>query len=318
MFVSVFFSIAFYNQAGHEIQRITRQQALRAQRLTQDTDTPIELFFRPGTLEDLQEARQRLAYTLLAINGGILIFAGAAAYLLAGITLNPIKKMVDEQNRFISDSSHELRTPLTALRSEIEVALRNKKLTIEEAKKLLESNLEETINLQRLAESLLELAQGGSGIHPKNMSEISIKLAIEAAVKKIEAQARKKHITVNVTAKDLKIRGFHDRLIELFVILLDNAVKYSPSKNSVDITSKKWNRQLEFAVTDHGIGIDEKDIPFIFDRFYRAEKSRNKRETPGYGLGLSIAKKIAEVHGASIEVKSVPGKKTTFSVYFPV
>lgn len=316
MFISVMFSIAIYNAASREVQRVIRIQELRTQHLDQNYPAPPEAFFRPRSLEDLQESRQRLAILLLIINGGIIIFAGGAAYFLAGITLKPIKKMVDEQNRFISDSSHELRTPLTSLRSEIEVALRNKKLTIVDAKKLLESNLEETISLQVLSDHLLELAQNGNIVKPKDMGLLSISEVIKTAIKKVDSQAKNKKITIENNTHNAKILGIQDRLTEVFVILLDNAIKYSDTKGKVNISSKTKPSSVEISITDHGIGIEKGDLPYIFDRFFRADKSRS--QTSGYGLGLSIAKKIVESHNGHITVVSTPSEKTVFSVNFPI
>ncbi len=317
MFISVMFSIAIYNAASREVQRVIRIQELRTQHLDQNYPAPPEAFFRPRSLEDLQESRQRLAILLLIINGGIIIFAGGAAYFLAGITLKPIKKMVDEQNRFITDSSHELRTPLTSLRSEIEVALRNKSLSLVDAKRLLESNLEETISLQVLSDHLLELAQNGRGGGIDKHTNVSISQILNNAIRKIEPQAKRKMIIIQTNISDSIIKGVPDRLTEVFVILLDNAVKYSSKKSVVKISSQKQKNAVTVLVTDHGVGIEKEDLPYIWDRFFRGEKSRTKSETPGHGLGLSIAKKIIDSHNGRIRVESKPGKETTFSVILP-
>jgi two-component system sensor histidine kinase CiaH len=309
------FSIAFYNLAAREIQRVMRVQELRSLKVDLNEQGARQVFFRATPPEDIQESRQRLAIILLLINGGILIFAGGAAYFLAGITLKPISEMVDEQNRFITDSSHELRTPLTSLRSEIEVALRNKNMTPGEARKLLESNLEETISLQALSDHLLELSQNGNVIQKHDMNELSIAETVTAAIKKVEPMAKKKNIVIRNKVAKVNILGVDDRLKEVFIILLDNAVKYSPAKSDIDISSKTKRGEVKISVTNHGVGIEKEDLAHIFNRFYRADKSRS--ETSGYGLGLSIAKKIVESHNGKIEAKSIPGKQTTFTLTLP-
>jgi len=316
MAVSIMFSIAFYGLATREIQRVIRLQEARAQRIQIITpDDQNIAFIRSPSIEDLNESRQRLALILLLINCGIFVFSGGAAYFLAGLTLTPIKEMVDEQNRFISDSSHELRTPLTSLRSEIEVALRNKKLTLPDARKFLESNLEETIALQTLSNNLLELAQNGDMIKPRDMSDFSLLEVLKTAIKRVEPQAKKKQIILKNEAQDATLHGAPDRITELFVILLDNAIKYSKARGKIEIISTNNNKTFGVSVIDHGPGIEENDLPHIFDRFFRADKSRSA--SPGYGLGLSIAKKIAEVHDGRIEAESVPGKQTIFRVVLP-
>jgi signal transduction histidine kinase len=127
--------------------------------------------------------------------------------------------------------------------------------------------------------------------------------------------AKAKQIKIANNIKDTKINGVEDRLTEVFVILLDNAIKYSPKNGKVEIESKKENRRIKISIIDHGMGISEKDLPYIFDRFYRSDKSRSEK---GYGLGLSIAKKIVESHNGSISVKSEIGKQTTFIVNLPI
>jgi signal transduction histidine kinase len=225
--------------------------------------------------------------------------------------------MVDEQNRFITDSSHELRTPLTSLRSEIEVGLRNKKLNLEEAKKIIRSNLEEVLGLQTLSDNLLELAQNGNFINKNSMKNVLLSEIIKDAVRKTDNLANKKKIKIENKIKDAKIFGISDRLTEVLVILLDNAIKYSLPKSTVQIISKIQDNTAKISVIDTGIGIEDKDLPFVFNRFYRASKSRSKTEIAGYGLGLSIAKKIIESHNGHITVESIPREKTTFTVVLP-
>jgi signal transduction histidine kinase len=226
--------------------------------------------------------------------------------------------MVDEQNRFITDASHELRTPLTSLRTEIEVGLRDKTIDLNSAKKLLESNLEEVIALQSLSDNLLELAQNGKEIKNTEKKELSILEIVNKAIKKVEPLALNKGVKIEKKIKDEKIFVVPDRISEVFVILLDNAIKYSKNKTKIIIESKKEKEKISISVTDYGIGIAKDDVPHIFDRFYRANKSRSKTETPGYGLGLSIAKKIIKAHDGEISVSSVFSKKTTFTVSIPI
>lgn len=263
----------------------------------------------------IQEARTRFIISLSIINGIILVLAGTAGYFLAGRTLKPIKEMVDEQNRFISDSSHELRTPLTSLRSEIEVNLRNKNLSVSSAKKLLESNLEEVISLQILSDRLLQLTQIES--LKKVNTKVSIQECIDQAIKKLNGTVKKKNVVIKKQLNNTFIYGVEDRIIELFVILIDNAIKYSPQKSTITISMKNKKNIVEITVSDTGIGIDKKDLPFIFDRFYRTNESRSK-DINGYGLGLSIAKKIVEQHNGTITVTSSVQKGSAFKVSLPV
>lgn len=225
--------------------------------------------------------------------------------------------MVDEQHRFVTDASHELRTPLTSLRSEIEVYLRGKEHNLKEADILLKSNLEEVNNLQILSDNLIQLAQYKKTNTLDNFSHVSLSEIILSAQKKVVSLAKKKQIALKTEIKDVIINGDKQNLVELFVILLDNAIKYSPKKTTIAVSSQSTDHHVVIAVSDEGMGIAKEDLPYIFDRFYRADASRTKQSVLGYGLGLSIAKKIVNSHNGSIQVKSNSGKGTTFTVQLP-
>lgn len=307
------FSIAFYDLASHEIQRLI----VRIE--TRKVISPNTFFIQLPSAAHLQEyetAKHRLVLFLLLINGGIIILAGGAAYFLAGKTLQPIKNMIDEQNQFISDASHELRTPLTALRSEMEAALLEKNISSQNARSVIRSNLEEVENLQELAENLLELTQLKSATAQKE--EFSLLQVVEDALKTITPLAREKNITVQNLVNDARIMASERDLVELFVILLDNAIKYSPSGTTIHLRSEFLDHSIKIFVKDQGIGISKKDVVHIFDRFYQVDASRSKKQSSGYGLGLSIAKQIVEMYGGAISVKSAVKKGTTFIIILPV
>jgi signal transduction histidine kinase len=265
-----------------------------------------------------REARQRILMTLLGVNLVILGLAGVGGYFLAGMSLQPIKLMIDEQHRFITDASHELRTPLTVLKSEIEVSLRDKNMTLAETRKILESNLEEVNNLQILTDNLLELASYQQKTLRDTFRTVGINDIMNDAMKAVYKAAKQKSITIKNEMTDQFVKGNEMSLTRLFIILLDNAIKYSPEKSTVTITEKRIDGHVRVKVADQGIGIDSKDIPKVFHRFYRSNSARTKTQAAGYGLGLSIAKKIVENHNGSIKVESEKDKGTTFIVSLPV
>jgi len=249
------------------------------------------------------------------INVGVLFFAILGGYILAGRTLRPIKDMVDEQNRFVADASHELKTPLTALRTSLEVNLRDKTVVDKEIKNLLEKNLNQVIKLQSLTDNLLLLAQYEKG-KKHILKEVHLKQIIEDAYAQIESLAQNKHIQYKIEIKDELIRGEKELLTQLFIILFDNAIKYSPENTQVKVTSDITKSTIIIKVTDQGIGMFEEDKKHIFDRFYQADTARTKEKTDGYGLGLSIAQKIIEIHKGQINVESSVNKGSTFSILF--
>jgi len=314
--VSASFSLAIYGIWSHEVGRFARVQRTRIERgLDGNLPLPPAPIRNAPDLELLEEARLRFGVTLVLINVIILVVSGGLGYLLAGKTLKPIKLMIDEQNRFVTDASHELRTPLTALKSTMEVFLRSKTPTIKGSKDLIRSSIEEVNKLKVLSDSLLSLSQYQEYNNSVRFEQVSLKKVVREAVDKIAPLAGQRDISVNEQVKDMAVRGNKYSLVDLFVILLENAIKYSPDESKVAIVSSVSGRAINVSVKDEGSGIEEKDIPRIFDRFYRADKSRS---SSGFGLGLSIAKRIVDMHKGKIFVESRVGKGSTFTVIFQI
>jgi len=325
MSISISFSVAIYKVLTLELERFERVQRLRIEhfypeqsRVSPSTGQRGE-FLRASALDLnlVTETEERIKIILAIINMTILGASATTGYFLAGRTLKPIKEMVDEQNRFITDSSHELRTPLTSLKTEIEVSLRDKKLNLEEARDLLKSNLEEVNNLQTLSDGLIKLTQYQKGENGLSFNKVSLTDIIEEAIKKITVLAKSKNIKIASNVENTTIEANQTALTELFVIFLDNAIKYSPEKTEITLSTEKSEGQAVIHIKDTGLGISEDDLPHLFDRFFRSDKSRTKGDVPGYGLGLSIAKQIVDKHNGSIKVQSKLGEGTTFTIHLP-
>lgn len=325
MVVSVSFSAFIYFGATTEYDRIIRIEQYRVTHPMQ----PGIFLQRPPSQDDLfsvssgrdneliEWAKLRVLEALFGINIIILFLSAVAGYFLAGRTLRPIKNMLDEQNRFITDASHELNTPLTVLKTSLEVNLRNKKLNLEEAKEVLRSNLEDVNSLQSLSEELMGVVMYQKQNGNFKLTRIALPLVINSAIGQVKALAEKKKIIIKMeTAKNF-ITGDEKSLRELVVILLDNAIKYSPSKSIVNVDVKKGDSVIQIIVKDNGAGIKKEDLPHIFDRFYRADRSRTKQKIGGYGLGLSIAKRIVTLNNGSIRVESEISRGSVFTVSLP-
>ncbi len=319
MVVSISFSMAMYRVLTSELDRLEQVERVRIQHRLPELQLPVSPGGRPVFLDAdvLEETKYRVELILILINLIILGGSAYAGYILAGRTLNPIKDMVDEQNRFITDASHELRTPLTSLKSEIEVNLRDPELSLVQAKAILKSNLEEVNSLQVLSDGLIRLTQYQKGHNGLATVKVSLLAIAKEAIRKVAHAAKEKKITVTNDIRDINVEGNQTALTELLVIFLDNAIKYSPKQKTVRLTGKKSDSHIVIEIADQGFGIDEKDIPHLFDRFYRADKSRTKTDVPGYGLGLSIAKQIVEQHNGTIRVKSDRKNGTTFTIVLP-
>lgn len=316
MAISLFFSLNLYRISDQEISNSLR----RLQGAYERIGGPRGFMDDPEILQErelqLISARQRLILRLFYTNMFILVLGGVFSYLLAKKTLEPIEESHKSQIRFTADASHELRSPLAAMQSEIEVALRDPKLSKEEAVKLLKSNLEEVERLKVLSNGLLELARDNGDSLPRE--KILVKDFIESGVRNVRESAKKKNIIIETDlTQELFVFGNKDSLVELATILLDNAIKYSESGKKIRASFQKHSKFVEIFFKDEGFGISEKDLPHVFDRFYRVDNSRSRKHVEGYGLGLSIAKKIVEANYGKIEVYSEIGKSSTFTVKLP-
>jgi two-component system sensor histidine kinase CiaH len=316
--ITTLFSTAFYQASKIGVRRM----ADRMQRKQQEWKNEVRNhdFRRPPpdlpSLEEIRDFQQRLLVNLITINGVILLISGSAAYFLAGKTLQPIKLMLDEQQQFITNSSHELRTPLANLRAEMESSLLEKRLSDKQARGLINSNLEELTRLQGLADNLLQLSKLHSPSTMNSLEKLSLEEVLQEAVKKVQTLALKKNISIKRQIQDCQVQGERDSLRELFIILLDNAIKYSKEKTKIIIKTKIIDGEIEIIFKDQGIGISQSDLPHIFDRFYRSDKSRSKID--GFGLGLAIAKQTVNKHSGSIRVESKLERGSTFTVKLPL
>jgi signal transduction histidine kinase len=320
MCVSSAFSLAIYKIAAFEINRFEERQRERIERqLEKGILYPFDNFPPPHFIVPdpslLEETKNRIAATLVVVNGIIFVLAGALGYLLAGRTLRPIAQMLEDQKRFISDASHELKTPLTSLKLAFEVFQKEKKPSKSEITGLVEDSLLEINRLDRLVQSLLSATRHQDRIKYQ-AEKIDLSEVIQQVIKTVSPIAKSKEIAIEVSSKKELISGNREALIELVTILIDNAVKYSPPKNTVRVSVVKRQNHPEIIVADQGMGIAKKDLPHIFDRFYRGDEARLNHDNGSYGLGLSIAKQIARDHNATISVKSSQGKGTIFTVKF--
>jgi signal transduction histidine kinase len=317
MLISMIFSFGFYNVASHELERS----------LKKDLGPIGQLFISNsygyvqdvGLEQDLavQEAHSRLKANLILINLFILMGGGLLSYYLARRTLRPIEEVHEAQSRFTADASHELRTPISAMRLETEIALMDDGLTLMQAKKQLQSNIEELDKLTSLSEGLLQLSRLDNDEIVKENT--TIKQVIKPAIERVDKKAKiKKQKIIVKKFTDIEIFANPSSVIEALVTFLDNAVTYSPEKSEIIVSLRKIKNTVSIDITDHGVGIKTEDIPYIFDRFYRADNSRTKENEKGYGIGLSIAKSVAEAHNGNVSVISKPGKGSTFTLSLPI
>jgi heavy metal sensor kinase len=237
------------------------------------------------------------------------------------LTINDmIRRLHDsfaQVRQFSADASHELRTPLTIVRGELELALRTPKAP-DEYRRVLESTLEEVLRLTSIIDNLLTLAKADQGLYQAEFSEVDLRSLLEELFEDSEVLASRKNIAVSLEAgSPITIVGDRLRLRQLFLNLIDNAIKYTPDGGKVSLAIQRQDGNAIFTVSDTGMGIPRDEIPKIFDRFYRVDKARS-RAMGGSGLGLSIAKWIVDLHRGSITVQSEPQNGSVFTVRLPM
>lgn len=262
--------------------------------------------------QQIHEAEANLIISLIVSNACIWIAGGVGSYYLAKRTLRPIEEAHVAQSRFTSDASHELRTPLASMKIELEVALRDATLKKEEMRELLESNLEEVNKLTTLSQTLLQLSR----LDHDNITREAVELG-EVAQSVVE-RFNKIHGRVQLAHTiPLRVHANKSNVEELLTILIDNALKYSPEDSIVSVAFARQKNMSGFEVKNGGEGIAADILPHIFDRFYQADTSRTAGDRKGFGLGLSLAKKIVALYDGELTVSSAPKQDTTFTILLP-
>ncbi len=220
--------------------------------------------------------------------------------------------------QFTADASHELRTPVAVMRTRAELSLR-KARSADEYRDVIAEVLAELEKTSKLIEQLMFLARADSGAETLHFSATNVADVLREACHQGSALAEAKQIAFQeqIPGDSMWIQGDASSLRRLFLILIDNAVKYTPASGQVEVSLQRNDGYAVAEVRDTGIGIAEADLPSVFERFYRADKART-RESGGVGLGLSIGRWITEVHAGTIEVHSSPGRGSIFQIRLPI
>ena len=305
MTLSLAFSVIIY--------AITAVQLNRPLPPGEHAQQPTELVERQFTrrLEQRnRETRGSVIVSLIVLNGVMLLVGYWLSMLLARRTLAPIERAMRAQVQFVSDASHELRTPLTALMTTNEVVLRKKTLDDGKARVVFQRNIDEVEKMRELTDNLLQLTQ----VDNQQIEKQAVDMAelIRDIVDRYQPVADKKQVALDMQVVSVTHVVAVVAVTQILGTLIDNAIKYSPLGSTVVI---RLNGQT-LSVVDQGIGIAKQDQAKIFDRFYRSDEARTRGHSSGYGLGLAIAKAMADKNGYQLSVKSEPDQGSTFSLHF--
>lgn len=241
---------------------------------------------------------------------------GRLASTLNGM-IGRLEEAFTKQRRFVADASHELRTPLAVIQAESSLVL-EKPRDPGEYRRSLEIVSQEVAYMSEVVGKLLVLARSDAGNEPVHFDDVDITNLLAELSQDIEALAQEKGLRLERGPMDvLTVRGDRVKLRQLFLNILDNALRYTPGGGTITASLVRKGDQAVVSIGDTGIGISEEHLPFIFDRFYRVDKVRTDGEG-GTGLGLSIAASIVKMHGGTIEAESRTGGGTTFRIVLPM
>ena len=232
-----------------------------------------------------------------------------------------LENSFEQQRRFMADASHELRTPLAIVRGESEVALSKENRPNAELRESLVIVNDEGKRLTRIVEDIFTLARIDAQQFRASFAEIYLDELLADCVRKVRVLAEKRNITLEIAAEELPMRGDEQLLQRLFINLLDNAIKYNREGGSVSVAAEKRDGKYQVVITDSGAGIPAGERAKIFERFYRADPARSRAAetaTSGAGLGLSIARWIAEIHRGEIELVRSSDAGSVFRVVFAI
>jgi len=277
--------------------------------------------------------RQMVISLVILVAALLVLFC--ISLFLSKMALRPVKEAWDKQRRFVADASHELKTPLTVILANNNVLQSHPSSTIEEQMHWLDSTQIEAQRMDALVRDLLLLAQTDEQLDagiarstiestkaPFEKTRIDLSALVERSLLQFEAVFFERETLIDSAIKDtILVDGNPEQLDRLLSILLDNASKYSDPKGTIEISLEnvagtKGSSKAKLAITNGGTPIDPERIPYLFERFYRVDDAHNE-QISGYGLGLSLAHSIVELHGGTIEVASSAEKGTTFTIFLP-
>ena len=302
-------------QEGYDFRTVNMPGHGRIRLLTYSTGIEIPATIQTGRLLSDQDGLLNQYLISLVILGGFAsIFLAFVSWWMAGRSLGPAEKAWDQQQTFVSNASHELRTPLTLIRATADYGLRSQ--PAKEQSKLLADILDECDYMDRLVDDLLLLSRLDAQRLKLDLELIPLKKLFSETVQQISKLAPNREVSIKLEPAQIQVRADRTRLRQVLLILLDNALRFTPADGKIQLSAKLNGKWVEINVTDSGQGIPPEHLAHLFDRFYQVTSPENEGSRTN-GLGLSIAHSLIEAQNGSIHIKSELEKGTTISLRFP-
>ena len=273
------------------------------------------IVFEDGEADPLEKTSDEIELIIYSIDGVLLLLITLLSYTLAHKTLKPIKEVLDSQEKFLGDASHDLRTPIAIMQMESEVALKNTNACKQDYELAIKSNLDEIKSMSRLVDDLLLVSKNNYAIDSIQYEYISVYDSIVSITTSFKKQIERKKLELLLPeSQNISLRTDIHQFRRVILNILENAIKYTDT-GIIKIDIRETKNSIEITIKDNGIGIAPKDVPFVFDRFYKAEHSRS--DLSGSGLGLSIVARIMDQLKGSITLESEEGVGTSVTLIFP-
>ena len=275
---------------------------------------PLQTVYVGKDVTAMYNGMEKATWALAVLGGVALVFAAGIGYVLSGGAMKPVREAYEKQRQFAADASHELRTPLAVVLASADLLRSDPSITSPFLKQVIEDVRDEVKKMTKLVSDLLTVARTDGKANQMRLVRMDLVSAVQQTVRIMRPFAEKKDIVIDEELpKRVEIHADEQKIRQLILILVDNAVKYTSEHGRISVRAQEERGSVQLSVSDTGIGIAPEHQERIFERFYRVDKARSRR-MGGNGLGLAIAREIVEAHGGSIAVESEPGKGTTFHI----
>lgn len=306
--------VTVFSKPGSENTRKARIM-LTAQQVRDDEGNATQTVYVGKDVTAMYNGMEKATYALAFLGAIALVIATIVGHILSGKAMIPLRQAYEKQRQFAADASHELRTPLAVVMASAELLQNDPSIQSPFLRQVIDDVRDEVKKMTKLVSDLLVVARSDNKALKLKPQKFNLSALIEQTARLMQPLAEQKKIDLQAASlPKVEIQADEQKIRQLVLILVDNAVKYTPDGGRVSVRYVSAEKgRVRFAVSDTGIGIAKEDQAKVFDRFYRVDKARS-REMGGNGLGLAIAQEIVHLHKGRIWIQSELGQGTTFFV----